>query len=619
MVPLENKLESLFDIWSLYASYINASLPREQAYTKLAQAKTAIMRYTLPQWGLTPPQGNKLTAWEIEQAFELMQRIKPEQLQSALLVQHQLFEEQQVPERIRRTYRAALNQLLAWCQEQAWFSSELATEPQTLKPPKKVRRSAQDLRKPRDNPREERNQPFSGYKYALGSVKGDTVNPQLQRELDDFAAFRLQPDLPTFQAVRPRTVERELASIRQLLGWLYRVKEYSIELLSLNQIIPYVDKASPEQTEQVGQEVRALADEYMRWRRSRQKDELEKFLTSNPDTSTFSTFLSVAKFVYRKEISLAAESHLREDRQELPLITKLKASLKAWTLKQPKKKPKRSRPEENSLKPELTGEPELTGWTEILAIVEQLRAECQPRLLLENQTRKKAMSFGPLRSLSAIAQSYQRFLLFALMSYLPPARQQTYRNLLAVNAQPSSIKEASSACYQQGKHWYLRFLDSKPGSEHLIKIPNLQYPGGRCFYQYLQEWLDEYSYEAANGDRTKINGLRQVLQPHHPYFFTKKTGEKYLHAPELSHLVRDMAYRLTKKSLTPDTFRALFLKSIKQAAVEKPPPSFKALRSQIADKYLDIYGSQYPDALKAAVWFAGEMAQKYVNATSSFC
>jgi hypothetical protein len=149
--------------------------------------------------GFSAPQGNKLTDWEIEQAFELMQRIKPEQLQTALLVQHQLFEEQAVPERIRRTYRAALNQLLSWCQQQHGFRAVLTTEPQQLKPPKKLRRSAQDLRKPKGRQAEGEKQIFSAYKYALGAVSGDTVSPELQQELDDFAAFRLQPDLPSFE------------------------------------------------------------------------------------------------------------------------------------------------------------------------------------------------------------------------------------------------------------------------------------------------------------------------------------------------------------------------------------------------------------------------------------
>ena len=613
MVPSENKPESLFDIWSLYVSYINDTLPRERAYTKLAQAKTAIMRYTLPQWGLTPPQGNKLTEWEIEQAFELMQRIKPEQLPSALLVQHQLFEEQQVPDRIRRTYRAALNQLLAWCQEQAWFRSELATEPQPLKPPKKVRHSAQALRKPRSSPNKEENQPFPGYKYALGSVKGDTVNPKLQQELDDFAAFRLQPDLPTFRAVSPRTVERELANIQQLLGWLYRVKKLDSETLSLDHIVPYRDNASKDQEEEVADVALTLAYDYMQWRRARQQGGIERFRIDYPDTSTFSTFLSVASFVYRKEIASEAESTARNRRQELPVIVGLRQGRKLWQSKPPAKKLKHSKPEEEPEKEAL--KPELTGWTEILAIVEQLRAECQPRLPLENQTRKEAISRGPLRSLSAIAQSYQRFLLFALMSYLPPDRQQTYRNLLAGKDLPATRREVSGSCYQDGEYWYLRLLGSKTRPDHLIKIPNLQYPDGRCFYQYLHEWLDEYSYEGTDGSKTKFKGLRQVLKPQHSYFFTKKTGEKYLHASELSHLVRDMAYRLTKKLLTPDDFRLLFITSVKQADIKKPSPSFRTLLSSLSDNHLGIYESQQPDTLAVVVWIAGEMAQRYTRST----
>jgi hypothetical protein len=70
---------------------------------------------------------------------------------------------------------------------------------------------------------------------------------------------------------------------------------------------------------------------------------------------------------------------------------------------------------------------------------------------VEEQTRKQAVSLGPLRSLSAIAQSYQRFLLFALMSYLPPDPSADLSKLLTTNVL-TATKGVSGACYQQGKN-----------------------------------------------------------------------------------------------------------------------------------------------------------------------
>jgi hypothetical protein len=112
--------------------------------------------------------------------------------------------------------------------------------------------------------------------------------------------------------------------------------------------------------------------------------------------------------------------------------------------------------------------------------VEALRAECVPRLPIEQQTRKQALSFGPLRALPAIAQSYQRFLLCALMSYLPPRRQQEYRELL-VEPKPSLQLDAFSGyLYTENNLWYLVTCGRKEGRTRgqafQLQIPNIQYP-----------------------------------------------------------------------------------------------------------------------------------------------
>ena len=285
------------------------------------------------------------------------------------------------------------------------------------------------------------------------------------------------------------------------------------------------------------------------------------------------------------------------------MIHDLRQALRSWSFKRPKNGVNDSEQQEESQ------QPEVTDWVEILRIVEQLRAECQSRLLLENQTRKSAVTLGPLRSLSAIAQAYQRFLLFALMSYLPPDRQQTYRNLVAVDALSITTEDASRACYRQRDYWYLHLVSTKARPEHLIKIPNIQYPEGRCFYQYLQEWLSEYVYDVHEDEKQQISGLRQALSPQHPYFFTKKGGAKYRFSTELSQIIRDTSTRLSGKSLRPHAFRRLFIKKIKQFSVEKPPPLLGKLINQLSDGHLGIYETHHAEMLETAVWVAGEMAQ----------
>jgi hypothetical protein len=100
------------------------------------------------------------------------------------------------------------------------------------------------------------------------------------------------------------------------------------EALRLEHIVPYIDQASKKQADKVAEVVLSLAGDYMQWRRERQRGGIERFLSDYLDTSTFSTFLSVATYVYRKEISSEATSTSRKRHQELPVITVLRQGLK---------------------------------------------------------------------------------------------------------------------------------------------------------------------------------------------------------------------------------------------------------------------------------------------------
>jgi hypothetical protein len=80
-------------------------------------------------------------------------------------------------------------------------------------------------------------QPF---KYGLGSVDGENIPENLQKELDNYKRFRTEADSSySTGKVRESTVEQELKQIRLILGWLYRHHYQGISLaeMSLGHIV----------------------------------------------------------------------------------------------------------------------------------------------------------------------------------------------------------------------------------------------------------------------------------------------------------------------------------------------------------------------------------------------
>lgn len=550
--------ESLLEVWRKYALEIQASLPEKRACAKLTHLKTALIRYTLPSWGLPISQGNRVTEFETEQAFDLMARISLEQLQSALLVQHQVFEQQQVPDKIRRTYRSVLKQFLTWCHQQEWFLACSNTEQQLLVPPKRHKRSAQALHV-RKKHASENGQPAQAYRYSLGAVKGDFIPKRLQEELDAFIEFRKNSSLPRFQSIRASTLDRELAGIYLILGWLHRVQGIQSKDLSLTQIVPLValevvdEQTAYQRAEAAVEKSVALAYKYIDWLRTEPEQGGRGLETQQVELSNLRIFKSVARFMCHRQTS-ADRSFQFEWRVEKLIVEAFSQGINTWYTRGSK---------EIELNNTLLVET-ISTWPEVLAFVERLRAECVPRLKIERQTRKQKVSFGPLRSLSAIAQSYQRFLLCALMSYLPPHRQQVYRNLLIGQNHSSNLEEVNGYLYKKDDIWYAVIFDGRHRLNiaqrvHHFEIPNIHYADGCYFYQYIQDWLCEYTYLDTEGQERRINGLRLVLQPQHSYLFTKKNGEKYANPTELSRLVRDAAFKLTGKTINTHRFRNLFV------------------------------------------------------------
>jgi hypothetical protein len=567
--------KSLFDVWKRYSLSVRATQSDEKAHAILSQTKTSLLRYTMPGWGFPVPQKAKLTEWETERGLEAMKQIAVEQLGTALVAQQRVFKEKNVRHSLMRTYRSALNRLLKWCEEQSWWQKEDGRPIPKLTPVKKRQGSATDIRVTQRRYKDDLGNPLIKYKYGLGAVEGDVITERLQAELEAFSAWRtgrLEPRLK--RPISRLSLEKELSRLHLILGWLHRFKGIPTYQLTFEQMMPFVpiegtadlQKASGcadvhsaiARAEDVAQKTLELALDYINWLRLRGAN------SETTELDVVKTFLAVARFVYRHEIQDIDKSNQVSSNQDVPIIRVFRSEIA-----QRQKILRDNR--DSEIEAIISRQAKMPSWREFLAFVEQLRAECTPKLRQGNLTGKDDVTRSSVRSLTAIAHSYQRFLFAAMLSYIPPQRQQVYRNLLVGDYRDyESIdnfplpEEVSGYLYSEAGRWYVhlfrdRYKTGKNYSEYQLEIPNIRYPDGRWFYQYLDEWINEFNYPAPSGEVQELKGLRQAFNPSHQYLFTKKNGEKYSHPTELSNLLRNATYRILGCVLNPHHVRHIFI------------------------------------------------------------
>jgi hypothetical protein len=181
---------SLFDVWVEYEEHVRATMPPKKAEASLAQTRTALLRYTLPQWVpyfLFSTKGQRLTSKEVEERLNKLKHLPfgpINYLEWAAEAQEKVFDDLQVPGNSRRNYRWALKKFLDWSRKQPWIG---VTVPDFSHPPpssrkRKKRGSATDVRLTTRKLRKN---------YKLTE---DEISEQLQQELDAFYQWKLHSE-----------------------------------------------------------------------------------------------------------------------------------------------------------------------------------------------------------------------------------------------------------------------------------------------------------------------------------------------------------------------------------------------------------------------------------------
>ena len=550
-MPQPQPPRSLLDALLAYEAHVQSTMPLRQATAAWAQVRTALWRYTLPGWGLPSPQGQRLSPAEYEQGLQLLQQLPFERLQEAPGVQERLFEQLAVAGNSRRTYRWALQRLMAWCQQQGWLETALVAEPASRV--RQHRRSANDVRLTTRRAR----QPYR----LVEAEQSET----LRQELALFVQFLTGTGAEERDSmgVSAATAKQYLHQVERVLGWLHSEGGVPLQELSLWQLV--VGSASslgreqpvlPPETET--ERVVALVQAHLEWLRTPQEEHLDgcSEAIQSPHTAlkVINTWLAVVRFVYRQD-SVAGEKEAEPAQVAIAALQKLRKAVQAEL--------KNHQSVSDEWKKRLE-------WPEFLDLVEMLRGECIPQLHQSTQSKQGGLTLAPPRSLTAIAQSYQQFLLAAFLAYMPPQRSNVLRQLtfspLPLPHRPAFDAQAldgeASVLYLDQDRWWIKLVNQKLKGQRvpdLVLVPNLSYTDGRCFYWYLEEWLLHYAYQDERGKTVAVPGLRSCFNPHHQRLFTLKKGEPYPNAMSFSSLLRFPAYRFIGKALDFRTVRGIYV------------------------------------------------------------
>ncbi|MBD1865153.1 MULTISPECIES: tyrosine-type recombinase/integrase [Trichocoleus] len=514
--------KNLMEVLQNYEAEVKTESP-DKASATLHQLQTALIRYTLPGWGLPHPQTNRVSAKEIKAAKTFMKKISLEQLKKALEVQMSVYEQLKVPSSSQRTYRHALNKLLEFCDDQNWWQSE----PKVERRPLKQKDCAKYVRTTK-----RKRQEF----YALGVVKGDVISEALQKQFSEFAEF-VSEDLK--QA--PISVRWALQGAYQGLGWLYRYENVPLDELSLETLIQYVplrtaiDKLPVRmelaerllRQEEVRREAMQAADatedrlrKYLSWIRKERK------VHPGAEYAFLRACLNVAKFLYRFETN----RHEVANYDDVPVIKRIRVLIRDVSKRQ------RTAPSPVDISKKWL------PWEDWLQVVETLRKECCQATYI----------CGTKRLLGGIAHSLQCYLMCAFFTYIPPMRQQVIRGL-----------EVGHSLLWEDNRWYIylrpdEYKTGKVYGEFRGPVSNPDLGDGTCFYDYIEAWLYDCSKLPGLSKLNLPGGLRATYNPEHNFFFTQKNREP-MKQHTLSEYIRHAAYRIKGKAVTAHLLRDMFV------------------------------------------------------------
>jgi hypothetical protein len=554
----------LSDVMQLYEAHLQTQHPAKKAQDIAAQTETAINRYTLPGFGMEPFKGRKPTDAETDSAKDFKQSLSVQKLPTLLEAQEKTFELLKPSAAIKDVYGSRLKKLIAWCTKQAWW-------PSNTDPDKVIDYCPS---RPQSYGGVKKNLVVKPSKLTPYGLTAEQISKELKAETDLFYQFRTATHWPNRpdQPVKPNVADDDITVIFQALGWFHHHRGMSLEELSFNTLIPWVELKYAKSKEDAIAMAAKAGDLVDYWICEFCNFLIEKRNAKSPHTrmSYLRVLLAVAKFQYHKEITSS-------DYSEVPAVKVLRRRMSLVNN------------ELNNHVPVADIAKKWLDLPEVLKqIVERLRLECQPRKASDSVRNRKA---------TAIASSFQQYILWGLLTYSPPRRQQELRGLKIVVKCPIKrpvdvpadgfyqplptgndrdrnygylyklgdrwIRDMPAECYKTGKTY---------GHQEL-EITNVKFDDGRCFYDYLEAWLYGYPKKGknsagskkrstSNGPTKRSNGPwyscgRLDFVADHDFVFVQQNGKPFS-GSQLGQYLSTAAHALTGQRVTPHLLRDIF-------------------------------------------------------------
>jgi hypothetical protein len=404
---------NLAEALQLYYEFIESQNDSDRAERIIGESRSAVNRYLLPGFGLFDPgEGRKLTHQKVQEAEGMIKTLSVQRLLRAREAMEKGFELAQATQASRHTYGNRIEQFLQWAERQLWWygSHRLKIENQCC--PKRPRTGR---RHPSKISLTGRQGQYLGYR-----LKPEEMPPALRDDLAAFESFLVAKRHPQrfSKFIDQETANNYIKDVCLLLGWFstYKTEPIAVTDLTLQDLIPVIDCAAAEVWGFGGRSaVGKSAQDFLRqWLCEYFNFIEQKNYSRSPRTlsNKITSLKRLAHFLYRDQVErysdfqrippfIVLEEMGKTAVQEIQNWIKQKKSVSDRSLKWPDSKP---------------GETVLT--TIRREVVEPLRLECRPR-------RHK----GDLRDPHVIAQSLLYYLLWMLVSDLPPRRQKVYRTM----------------------------------------------------------------------------------------------------------------------------------------------------------------------------------------------
>lgn len=575
--------ETLGELIARYETFC-VSIGKEKEFRNCC---SVIVNYLVVGLGGTAPKGQRTSAKEVKAARKFLDSVPFDKIVKAEAISLKVMRSQNLDSETKSKKLYHLRKLIEWIYGNGWISD--STQEQIIYSFKEIEKSRLYVSDVPHTTRGKFPTKILGSDPRHFDKDGHLISAEFEESLEKFRSF-LEEQIGHREVSSQHTVN----NILRILGWLHQEKGISLEKISLSTLVPHRklkysrhevldDSGRPDRHKKMVLEDEARED-------SREDGDwlvktLQEYVRGTSPGSTikyFNAVVNLAKFVYFRETDDNAKR--QGGYHDVPVIQKLSAERLRFD--------QQDRTPSGGNKTLIPRFRKTISWERAVELVEQLRVEAtMPHRYNVRKNRQRLDGTFPIekihRSDLAIAVSFRRFLVIALLMALPPRRPRVYRELELDRTlkygyySGDSFQSKEQMSNPQEAQWYIHLLpeDYKTGNtyyEQWLPIPNIVYSDGRTLYEYIEEWLTRW---------------RPVFKPKSQLLFVTQKGNP-LSKASFSGLVKQAVHRFTGVPVNPHSFRTMFVTYLKRIgateqqleAAARAQAHSRATQSQIYDQ-----------------------------------